>query len=79
MDFPVPNHTSLSSEKYYVEKLEGEVKAYRRKQAGQTIKTFTTYVALSAIFAVCGYALYMTPTFVPQCIDLMRSSGVLSY
>ncbi len=73
------NHQQLTSEKYYLEKLETEVRYFRRRQAGQSIKTVITFVALFSIFAVCGYALYQTPSFVPDCIDYMRANGVLSY
>ena len=78
MDSHVLQYKSLSSEKYYVEKLEAEAKAYRRQHAGQSIKTFFAYTMMFGIFAVGGYMLYATD-FVPQSIDYMRANGILSF
>jgi len=75
----VSNYKTLSSEKYYVEKLEAEVKTFRRQQAGTSIKTFIAFASLTGVFAACGWAMYTTPDFVPQCIDYMRANGILSF
>ena len=72
-------HHTLSSEKYYVDKLKAEAKVLRRYKAGQSIKTTMGFMALFSVFAVCGYALFMHPTFVPDCVDFMRTNGILSY
>ena len=72
-------HHTLSSEKYYVDKLKTEVKMMRRYKAGLSIKKAMGYIALFSVFAVCGYALFMHPTFVPDCVDFMRTNGILSY
>jgi hypothetical protein len=72
-------HHTLTSEKYYVDKLKTEAQLIRRYQAGQTIKAFITFTALCGFFTVCGYALYTNPGFVPDSIDYMRANGILSY
>ena len=73
------NYHTLSSEKYYIDKLEAEDKVIRRYKASQTIKTMFICTTLFCCFAVCGYALYMTPSFVPDSINFMRTNGILSY
>ena len=72
-------HHKLSSEKYYVDKLETEYKMARRNKAKTSVKTMITFVAMFSFFAVCGYALFMHPTFVPDSVDYMRANGILSY
>ena len=72
-------HHTLSSEKYYVDKLKTEAKVFRRQQASQSTKTMLSSMIMFSIFAVCGYALYMNPSFVPDSIDFMRANGILSY
>jgi len=75
----VTEHHTLDSEKYYVDKLQAEAKMLRRYKASLTVKKAMGFMALFSVFAVCGYALFMHPTFVPDCVDFMRTNGILSY
>lgn len=72
-------HNTFASEKYLYEKMEAEVKAFRRQRAGQSIKTLIACTFLFSFFAVAAYALFMNPSFVPDSLDYMRANGILSY
>ncbi len=71
-------YQTLTSEKYYADKLESEAKVIRKLQAGKAINKFIASVILMGSCAVCGYILYTTP-IVPDIIDSMRTNGILSY
>jgi len=72
----VQKHHTLSSEKYYVDKLESEARAIQRYQASKTVKTMMSTLVMLSIFAVGGYFLYMTP-IVPETIEMMKANGIL--
>ena len=76
---PVKQYQTLTSEKYYADKLETEAKVMRKLHAGKVISDFlASAIILLGTCAVFAYVLYMTP-FVPNCIDFMRANGILSY
>ena len=72
-------HHTLSSEKYYLDKLETEYKMLRKHKASKSFKNMFTLMAMFSLSAVCAYALFVHPTFVPESVDFMRANGILSY